>query len=355
MGQVISMVQLSFDREQVIQIMEQIIKRTIDMDMTWGWPMGVACYGISKAYEITDKEWYFEVMKERVDELIQAGLPGQTVNTCAMGHCLITIYKTTKEDCYLDLIHSMAEYLSCQAPRFGDGVLQHTVSAGNDFPEQCWADTLFMAAYFLLRAGALENNKEWIADALNQFQWHIRYLQNPDTGLWYHGYDNITHSHMSGIYWGRANCWAAYTMSQAGAYIPEPYLYPEYIDITGSLNLLLCSLKKHQTDHGLWRTIVDDPDSYEEVSASAGIAAAMASRHNPLYIGYIQKALDGILRNVSEDGKVTNVSGGTAVMNDRDGYRRIPRTWIQGWGQGLTLAFLGQVLLYNQNRVHGSL
>ncbi len=39
-----------------------------------------------------------------------------------------------------------------------------------------------------------------------------------------------------------------------------------------------------------------------------------------------------------------NVSGSTAVMNDRDGYRKISCAWTQGWGQGLVLAFLSLVL-----------
>ena len=36
-----------------------------------------------------------------------------------------------------------------------------------------------------------------------------------------------------------------------------------------------------------------------------------------------------------------NVSGGTAVMKDREGYRSISKRWIQGWGQGMALAFFG--------------
>ena len=337
---------LTFNREQLELVMDQIVRRTMDMDMTWGWPLGVACYGISRAWEATKKEWYLDAVKERIDELIRLGLPVQTVNTCAMCHCLITLYEATREESYLSQIHSMTEYLIHEAPRFGDHILQHTVSAANDFPEQCWADTLFMAVYFLLRAGALEGREDLTKDALNQYQQHIRYLQNPETGLWYHGYDNIGKNHMSGFHWGRANCWAAYTLSQADRFLPEPYFHPEFLDIRGSLDELLTALKKLQTERGLWRTILDDSDSYEEVSASAGIAAAMAARHNPLHAPYIQKALAGILGNVTAEGKVMNVSAGTAVMKDRDGYCRIPRTWIQGWGQGLTLAFLAQVLLY---------
>ena len=69
--------------------------------------------------------------------------------------------------------------------RFGDHVLQHTVSANNDFPEQCWCDTLFMAAFLMLRVGVMEHDEELIDDALNQYYWHIKYLQNPavDSGI----------------------------------------------------------------------------------------------------------------------------------------------------------------------------
>ena len=72
-----------------------------------------------------------------------------------MGHCLITLYEHTGDEKYLDIAKSKVEYLEKEALRFGDHVLQHTVSVNNDFPEQAWADTLFMAAFFLLRMGVL--------------------------------------------------------------------------------------------------------------------------------------------------------------------------------------------------------
>ena len=88
---------------------------------------------------------------------------------------------------------------------------------------------------------------------------------------------------MSGIKWGRANAWAAYTMAQVGVRLPQCYLYPKFLDVVGSLNDQLAALKLYQTENGLWRTIVDDVASYEEVSASAGIAAAMITKGNPRY------------------------------------------------------------------------
>ena len=278
---------LNYDKAQLEAVVDKVAERTMNMDMTWDWPCGVAYYGITEAYEATGNKKYLDMVKERVDELISLGLPDFTVNTCAMGHVLLTLYKETGDETYKKIIDDKLDYLTNHALRFGDHVLQHTVSANNDFPEQCWADTLFMAAFFMLRAGVMFERPELVEDALNQWYWHIQYLQNERTGL--------------------------------------------------------------------WRTILDDPESYEEVSASAGIAAAMVLKGNPLHIKYINKAITGILENISEDGKVMNVSGGTAVMKDREGYRSISKRWIQGWGQGMARAFFGTVLNYEKFTGDGAL
>lgn len=350
------MLKLDFDRAEIEQVIDKIVKKTMDMDLTWDWPCGVAYYGVARAYEKTGKKEYLDMLKARVDELIELGLPKVwTVNACAMGHCLISIYEATGEEKYWDIVKSKIDYISKDALRFADNVLQHTVSANNDFPEQAWADTLFMAAFMLLRVGVINKDEAMIEDALNQWYWHIRYLQDKETGIYYHGYDNIAGDHMSGIYWGRANAWAAYTMSQVGGILPEPYLYPKFIDIAGSLNEQLAALKNLQTENGLWRTVLDDEESYEEVSASAGIAAAMLDRGNPLHTKYLNKAIKGLLANVNDSGKVMNVSGGTAVMRDKEGYRGIPREWIQGWGQGLALAFFSSLLVSDTIEKDGAL
>lgn len=326
-------------------LIERVADYTLDMDLTWDWPCGVAYYGVSRAYEATGDRKLLERMIAWVDEYIEAGLPPVwTVNACAMGHMLLTLYAETKEPKYLDLILSKIDYLENDALRFGDRVLQHTVSANNDFPEQAWADTLFMAAYFLLRAGVLLDRKELIHDALHQYFWHINYLQDEDNGLWYHGYNNLKQDHMSGIHWARANAWGAYTMARAARGLPEAYLYPPMMHIWSSLRDQLAAIKKLQQDDGLWGTVLDEPEAYGEVSATAGIAAAMIVQGNPLHGKYVRRALDGVIANITDAGRVLNVSGGTAVMNDIEGYLGIDRKWAQGWGQGLALALLTAAL-----------
>jgi unsaturated rhamnogalacturonyl hydrolase len=338
------MLRLSFDKEKMIRALDSLVGKTMQLDEPWDWPCGVAYYGISEAYVLTRNETWLQMLRDRIDEFIDLGLPPWTVNTCAMGHCLLTLYDATGDSRYNDIVLDAIAYLREQALRFGDRVLQHTVSVNNDFPEQAWADTLFMAAFFMLRVGVRDQNRELIEDALNQYDWHIRYLQDKTGGLWYHGYDNKAQNHMSGFFWARANAWAAYTMSQVRLLLPEPYLYPPFMNISCSLRDQLSALKGCQTDKGLWHTILDDAESYEELSASCGIAAAMLYAGNPLHTKYAQKALEGILENITADGRLLNVSGGTAVMRDLDGYRKISKEWTQAWGQGLALAFLTVVL-----------
>jgi len=339
------MEELSYDSARIEELIDRVVRCTMDMDMAWNWQCGVAYYGVCKAYEATKKKEYIDWLKARIDEFRHIGMPDTwTVNTCAMGHCLITLYEATGEETYWELVKSKIDFLKNDALRFGDSILQHTVSANNDFPEQCWADTLFMAAYFMLRVGIKEHDEDLIDDALNQYDGHIRYLQDKESGLWYHGYNNLNKDHMSGIHWGRANAWAAYTMSRVGAILPESYLYPKYQDVSGSLDEQLMALKSLQTENGLWRTVLDFEESYEEVSASCGIAAAMAIRKNPFHRQYVEKTAQGLFSQIDAKGKVLNVSGGTAVMKDREGYCRITKDWIQGYGQGLALAFLTELL-----------
>ncbi len=349
------MASITFDKDRVLSAIDAIVRQTMNMDMMWDWPCGVAYLGICEVWRVTGKQEYLDMVKARVDEYIELGLPNFTVNTCSMGHAMLTLYEVTGDEKYKNIALKKLDYLRHHALRFGDNVLQHTVSDKNDFPEQCWADTLFMAAYFMLHAGVMFKDDALVDDALNQYYWHIQFLQDEKTGLWYHGYSHVSKTHLSGFYWGRANAWAAYTMSQVGRTLPECYLYPKYLEIAGSLAEQLAALKLLQTENGLWRTILDDSESYEEVSASAGIAAAMTIKGNPLHLKYINKAVEGILQNVTPEGRVSNVSAGTAVMRDREGYMNIPRKWTQGWGQGLALAFLAAVLEAGSRTVDGAL
>ncbi len=341
---------LVFDEQEILKIIDRVVDRTFNMDFHWDWPGGVAFYGICEAYHATGKGEYLERLKAWADENMADGLPKLSVNGVSVGHSLLTLYEATQEKKYLDIAIEMAEFLTHEAERFGEGVFQHTVNSDHDiFPEQAWVDTMFMAGYYLLRIGYLTGNRDYIEDGLKQYHGHEKYLQDPDTNLYYHGWDHVNQNHMSGMYWARGNSWAALTMSKALKLVEVTH--PSYMMIDGSLRDQLSTLVRLQSPEGLWHTLLQDESSYLEVSGSAGIATAILMRGR-LYNKYTQKAIEGILARIKEDGTVMEVSAGTAVMNDIQGYRDVPYNRIQGWGQGLTLAFLAE-LLRTKETVYG--
>lgn len=336
------MPQLVFDENEIRTVIDRVVQRTFQMDFNWDWPVGVALYGVAEAYEATGKEEYIELVKAWVDEKLEDGLPKLSVNCVSVGHALISLYKATNNETYLEIATQMADYLQNDAERFADGIFQHTVNSETyNFPQQAWVDTMMMAGYFLLRMGSLLGRQDYLEDGLKQYHGHEDFLQDPKTNLYYHGWDHLAQSHMSSVFWARGNCWAALTMAKS--FHEVEVQHPSFMIIEGSLRDQLSALVRLQSDNGMWHTVLNDPASYEETSGSCGIAAALLSRGS-LYNKYIQKSIKGILNQITEDGAVLNVSAGTAVMHDTEGYKGVSHKRVQGWGQGLALVFLAELL-----------
>jgi unsaturated rhamnogalacturonyl hydrolase len=337
---------LNFDEQEIRNAIDRVVRRTFNMDFNWDWPAGVAFYGVCEAYEATGNRAYMDQLKAWVDEQLEDGIPKLTVNAVSIGHSLLSLHKATGEEIYLTKATEMAEFLKNDATRFADGIFQHTVNSEvHTFPEQAWVDTMFMAGYFLLRIGTQLGREDYIADGLLQYHGHERFLQDDTTNLYYHGWDNLAQSHMSGVFWARGNAWAALTMARALELVDVQHA--AFMIIEGSLRDQLSALVRLQDETGLWHTVLDDPDSYLETSGSAGIAAALLSRGR-LYNKYVNKSIRGILSRIKEDGTVSGVSAGTAVMRNVQGYKETSEKRIQGWGQGLTLAFLSSLLARQQ-------
>jgi unsaturated rhamnogalacturonyl hydrolase len=88
--------------------------------------------------------------------------------------------------------------------------------------------------------------------------------------------------------------------------------------------------------------LLDDPASYEEISATAGFGYGLmkAARIGLGPAAWRQaglRALDAVLANVGDDGVVANVSYGTRMGHDLQFYRDIP---LQPTGYGQALAIL---------------
>jgi unsaturated rhamnogalacturonyl hydrolase len=96
----------------------------------------------------------------------------------------------------------------------------------------------------------------------------------------------------------------------------------------------------------LWHTLLDDPSSYLEASATAGIAYGIlkAVRKGYLdarYAETAERAVKAIISNISDDGELQQVSFGTGMGPDLDFYREIPLTSMP-YGQAMAILCLAE-------------
>ena len=109
-----------------------------------------------------------------------------------------------------------------------------------------------------------------------------------------------------------------------------------------------------QTDSGAWRTLLDDPTSYEEMSATAGFAyglmkAARLGLGNETWRRAGARALETVLTNIDSSGTLQNVSYGTRMGHDLQFYRDIPLQ-PTGYGQAMAILCLFEGLLMSKLR-----
>lgn len=139
---------------------------------------------------------------------------------------------------------------------------------------------------------------------------------------------------------------------------------PEFIEMldlppTDALRLFLVDTLTAQIDTlikyqdqstGLWHTLINDPTSYLEASATAGFAFGILKSlrlrlipRKKEYVDAAEKAIQGVFANISEEGELKQVSFGTPVFDDLEGYKNIPLTSMP-YGQSLALLALTEYL-----------
>lgn len=308
----------------------------------WDWPHGIGLFGLWKQYVYTGEEGILEDLCAWYESRMRIGLPPRNVNTVTPFLTMAFLYEKKSNVEWKRVMTELAEWIMNEMPRTPEGGIQHK-HAQLDNHGDLWDDTLFMTCLFLAKAGMVFSRKDWVDEAVYQTLLHMKYLTDKRTGLWYHAWSFDNRNNYADALWGRGNCWIT-------------VFIPEFIDIVKPdesvkrmlVNALSCqieSLIRYQDTSGLWHTLINDPSSYLESSATAGFAAGI---FRAVRLGYVKagcldaayRALDAVYDQIDEDGTVLNVSYGTNVGHDLDHYRNIPIRPMQ-YGQGLaTIAII---------------
>lgn len=309
----------------------------------WDWPSGVGAYAIYRAWEATGNRGYIDYLQLWVDEHLPEAAGKRNVNTTAPFLGVLGLYEATKRDDYLQACMAAAEWLLHEAPYTREGALEHTVSGDAPrFREQMWADTLFMACLFLGRFGALTGNRAYMDAAARQLTIHLRYLRDDSTGLFYHAWNCERGDWMSAARWGRANAWIIAAAVELLDVLPVDFAGRE--ETLAVIRRHADALAAVQRDNGMFGTLLDHPDAYDEASATAGIAYGIKRGIRRGYLparlaAVADRAEAAVMQRINARGELEQVSHGTDVKRDLDAYKRVPLVPAY-WGQGLALLLL---------------
>jgi unsaturated rhamnogalacturonyl hydrolase len=315
----------------------------------WEWTHGVGLFGLWRLYEQTGDAHAREVMTRWFADRFAAGTPTKNINTMSPFLALAYLYEETGEPSYRPYLETWAEWLMADdgLPKTQEGGFQH-ITYDTENREQLWDDTLMMSVLPLAKIGLLLDRPAYVEEAKRQYLLHIKYLVDRKTGLWFHGWTFDGRHNFAGALWARGNCWVTIA-------IPE---FIEMLDLQpgDALRTFLIdalahqveTLARHQDATGLWHTLLVDPSSYLEASATAGFAYGILKSVRK---GYLPKrfevvgvkAVQAVLANIDETGELGQVSFGTAMGHDMQFYKDIPITPMP-YGQSLAIAALAEFL-----------
>ncbi len=309
----------------------------------WEWTHGIGLYGLMKYWDITGDDSASEIIEKWFADRFAEGTPTKNVNTMSPFLTLAYMQERTGNRSYLPYLDVWAEWVMNEMPRTEENGLQHIVFNSVNY-QQLWDDTLMMSVMPLAKIGLLLERPAYVEEAKRQFMLHIKYLADRKTGLWYHGWTFDGRHNFADALWARGNSWVTIAIPEFIELLDLPPHDGLRLFLIETLEAQVKALGATQHESGLWHTLLDDPDSYLEASAAAGFAYGIlkAVRKGYLSKDYEEiglKAVKAVLANIDDDGELKQVSFGTPVFDDLQGYRDIPLTSMP-YGQSMAILVL---------------
>ncbi|WP_336777130.1 beta-galactosidase BglB [Pantoea sp. USHLN256] len=313
----------------------------------WEWTHGIGLYGMLHYYQQTGDQATLKIIDDWFSTRLAEGTPTKNVNTVCPFLTLAYRYEETRNAAWRPVLERWAEWVMYEMPRTEQGGLQHIVY-NNENTQQLWDDTLMMSVMALAKIGQLLDRPEFVEEASYQFLIHTQYLMDRQTGLWFHGWTFDGRHNFANARWARGNSWLTIVIPDFLEMMNWPQQHATRRFLQQVLESQVKALSSCQHSSGLWHTLLDDPNSYPEASATAGFAYGIlkAVRKHYLsaeYLPMAEKALRGVIGNIDQDGELKQVSFGTAMGSDLEYYRQIPLTSMP-YGQAMALLCLTEYL-----------
>ena len=312
----------------------------------WDWEIGVGVYGLFRHAESTGDTALIKALAGWYDWQISRGLPPRQVNSSAPMLALACLIDHVDRPDWNALVQDWADWLVNDLVKTEDGGFQHVTKERMNKGE-LWDDTLFMTCLFLAKAGKRFDRPDWVEEASYQFMLHARYLSDPVTGLWYHGWTFEGRHNFAKAFWARGNSWATIAIPELMSIVPDLPAAEKRI-LGAVFQSQVKTLTDLQCEDGFFRTLLNDDAAQIESSATAGIAYGIS---RGIELGLIDdsyrvvadRAFDAVVRCIDDDGIVTHCSDGTPMGHTLQFYKDIPDIPAP-YGQALTMLMLVEAM-----------
>lgn len=264
----------------------------------WEYSNSIVLIGIEKMYYETGESKYLNYIQDYIDDFVDAnGNISFNTNDNNLDHLhpgwlLITLYEETGQEKYKKAAEKLRLEFDRQ-PRNASGGYWHK----QRYPNQMWADGVYMAEPFLIRYGAAFNDLEYAAnEATKQAILLADHAYLADKHLLLHGWDETKQASWadpttgnSPEVWSRGMGWYCMALVDILDYLPTTHAnYNRMIEI---LQNLAVGIKNYQDPvSGLWFQVVDKGDRNDNWLETSGSSMFVYSLKKAIDHGYIDSA-----------------------------------------------------------------
>jgi rhamnogalacturonyl hydrolase YesR len=212
---------------------------------------------------------------------------------------------------------------------FADAQWDRPLPDGLSRQTRWWIDDMYMITALQLQAYHVTGEAKYLERTADSMVAYLKKLQQP-TGLFFHAPDIP-------FYWGRGDGWVAVGMADLLRDLPARHRHHKFV--LASYRKMMAALLSHQAANGMWRQLIDHPESWEETSSTAMFTYAFVTGvkngwlAEDTYGPAARKAWIAVVGYLTPEGLLREVCVGTGKKNDIQHYLNRPRVTGDTHGQ----------------------
>lgn len=277
----------------------------------WSYTTGLISKAVHDLGEATGEQSYLDWAESVISSYVEEDGTVSTysfdsfnIDQINSGKMLLELHAATGEERYRIAADHLRKQLK-EHPRTKNGAFWHK----KRYPWQVWLDGVYMGIPFMVGYEQAYNDSEHVEEAIHEFIVCEEELRDPETGLYWHAWDESRQqgwadpeTGRSAYFWGRGLGWFAMALVDTLEMLPEES--EEAADLRRILDELAEALVNVQdSEKGVWYQILDRPEApgnYPESSASSMFTYMLAKGVNhgwldDSYKAAAEKAFSGML------------------------------------------------------------